>query len=238
MTTLFEKHTFDRGAATLPYRLLRPDGYDRDGAGRYPLVVILHGIGERGTDNERPLRNGVEEFARGPFRKAFPCFLVVPQCPPDQLWCNFSSAGTRGNLPLAHEPTEPAALVLELIDAMRREYRVDPGRIYLTGVSMGGYGTWDLIAREPSLFAAAIPVCGGGDPAQAGKLTRLPIWAFHGDQDELVPVERSRDMIAAIRQAGGEPRYTEYAGVGHDSWTPTYRNVEVLAWLFGQQLGK
>ena len=124
-------------------------------------------------------------------------------------------------MPLAKSPTEPSALVLDLIDTVASEYRIDKDRIYLTGVSMGGYGTWDLVARRPELFAAAIPVCGGGDPAQAEKLAKLPIWAFHGDADPLVPVERPRDMIAAIKKAGGEPKYTEYKGVGHDAWTPT-----------------
>ena len=98
-----------------------------------------------------------------------------------------------------------------------------------------GYATWDLIARKPGLFATAIPVCGGGDPAQAEKLAKLPIWAFHGDVDPLVPVQRSRDMIAAIKQSGGEPKYTEYKGVGHNSWTPTFKNAEVLEWLFKQK---
>ena len=102
-------------------------------------------------------------------------------------------------------------------------------------MSQGGYGTWDLIARRSELFAAAIAVCGGGDPAQAEKLVSLPIWAFHGAEDRLVPVERSRDMIAAIRKAGGRPVYTEYEGVGHDSWTPTYKNNAVLDWLFAQR---
>ena len=171
-------------------------------------------------------------------RKKHPCFLVVPQCPPDKLWFNVGPNDTRGNLPLPKSPTEPTAMVLDLIEALVNEHRIDKGRIYLTGLSMGGYGTWDLISRRPELFAAAIPVCGGGDPAQAEKLSNLPIWAFHGDADPLVPVERLRDMIAAIKKAGGEPKYTEYKGVGHDAWTPTYKNNEVLDWLFEQKRGK
>jgi len=238
MDKLLDKLTFTKDKASLPYRLLKPDGYDSDAKECYPLVVFLHGIGERGTDNQRQLKNGVEAFVKDSTRKKHPCFLVVPQCPPDKLWCEVTPAGTRRNLPLAQSPTEPTAIVLELIDALCREYGIDADRIYLTGVSQGGYGTWDLIARKPALFAAAMPVCGGGDPAQAEKLTKLPIWAFHGDADRLVPVERSRDMIAALKQAGGEPKYTEYEGVGHASWTPTYRNDEVLDWLFEQKREK
>ena len=120
-------------------------------------------------------------------------------------------------MPLAKSPTEPSALVLDLIEALCNEHRIDKDRIYLTGVSMGGYGTWDLVSRRPELFAAAIPFSGGGDPAQAEKLAKLPIWAFHGDADPLVRIERPRDMIAAIKKAGGEPKYTEYKGGGHDA---------------------
>jgi predicted peptidase len=232
---LLEKRTHIRDQERLPYRLLKADGYDTDGADRYPLVVFLHGIGERGTDNAKQLKNGVEQFVKDSARKKHRCFLVVPQCPPDKLWCQVTPEGTRRNLPIAEKPTEPAALVLDLIEAISKEFRVDSDRIYLTGVSQGGYGTWDLASRMPGLFAAAMPVCGGGDPSQAQKLAKLPIWVFHGDEDNMVPVERSRDMIAAIKQVGGEPKYTEYIGVGHDSWTPTYRNDEVLKWLFDQK---
>ena len=236
MDKLLDRLTFTRNTASLPYRMLRPEGYEKGGGDRYPLVIFLHGIGERGTDNQRQLRNGVEEFVKS--RKKHACFLVVPQCPPDKLWCQITPPDTRRNLPLAQSPTEPAELVLELIGALHTDYRVDTNRIYLTGVSQGGYGTWDLIARKPALFAAALPVCGGGDPAQAEKLVKFPIWCFHGDLDELVPVERSRDMIAAIKKAGGNPKYTQYKGVGHDSWTRTYQNDEVLDWLFEQKKGK
>lgn len=142
--------------------------------------------------------------------------------------------GTKVNPKFAENPIEPGGLVLDLIDALSKEYRVDTDRIYLTGLSLGD-GTWALISRKPDLLAAALPVCGGGDPARAKKLTTLPIWCFHGDKDELVPVERSREMIAAIKKAGVKPEYTEYKGVGHDSWTRTSKNDEVLDWLFKQK---
>jgi predicted peptidase len=112
---------------------------------------------------------------------------------------------------------------------------VDPARIYLTGLSMGGYGTWDLAARQPERFAAILPICGGGDEATTARLAKLPIWCFHGDADTVVPVERSRTMIAAVRAASGSPKYSELPGVGHDSWTPAYRDPAVLDWLFTQK---
>lgn len=238
MEKLLDKLTFAKDKMSLPYRLLKPDGYDKVGKVRYPLVVFLHGTVGRGTDNKRQLRSGVEEFVKDATRKKHPCFLAVPQCPPDKLWFNVGFADTRGNITLPKNPTEPAATVLELIEALCNEHPIDKDRIYLTGLSMGGYCTWDLISRRPELFAAAIPVSGGGDPAQAQKLVKLPIWAFHGGADPLVPVARPRDMIAAIKKAGGEPKYTEYKGVGHDAWTPTYKDSKVLDWLFEQKKGE
>lgn len=235
---LLDKLTFTKDQASLPYRLLKPDGYVKEGQDRYPLVIFLHGTVGRGADNVKQLRSGVEEFVKDATRKQHPCFLAVPQCPSDKMWFNVGPNDAKGNLPLPQHPTEPAATVLDLIESLCSEHRIDRERIYVTGLSMGGYGTWDLISRRPELFAAAIPICGGGDPAQAEKLAKLPIWAFHGDADPLVPVARLRDMIAAIKKAGGEPKYTEYKGVGHDAWTPTYRDNAVLDWLFEQKKGK
>jgi predicted peptidase len=235
---LLDKLTFTKDKASLPYRLLKPDGYDKDGKNHYPLVIFLHGSAGRGDDNKKQLRSGVEEFVKEATRKKHPCFLAVPQCPADKMWFNVVPKDTKANLPLPKSLTEPTAAVLDLIDALCTEHRIDKNRIYLTGLSMGGYGTWDVISRTPELFAAAIPICGGGDPTQAAKLAKLPIWTFHGEADPLVPVERTRDLIAAIKKAGGAPKSTEYQGVGHDAWTPTYRNPDVLDWLFEQRKGK
>jgi predicted peptidase len=238
MDKLLDKLTFTKDKASLPYRLLKPDGYDKDGKDRYPLVVFLHGAFGRGTDNKAQLRSGVDEFVKDAIRKKHPCFLAVPQCPPDKQWTNVGWSDGGRNVPLAKNPTEPLGLVLDLIEALGNEYRIDKDRIYLTGVSMGGYGTWDLLSRRPELFAAAIPIAGGGDPAQAEKLAKLPIWTFHGDADRLVSIDRPRDMVAALKKAGGAPKITEYKGGSHDAWTATYKNPEVLDWLFEQKKGK
>jgi predicted peptidase len=213
---LLEKRTFDGDKGSLPYRLLKPEGYDPKQ--KYPLVVFLHGAGERGNDNEAQLKHGVVNFAGAENRKKYPCFLIAPQCPEDKFW--------RGG---------PLQLVLDLIGAVRKEFSIDEKRIYLTGLSMGGYGTWDLLAQKPELFAAGVPICGGGDETEAATLAKIPIWAFHGDKDMAVKVERSRTMIEAIKKAGGKPKYTEYPGVGHDSWTVTYKDPEMLKWLFAQK---
>jgi predicted peptidase len=129
-------------------------------------------------------------------------------------------------------------MALKLLDNLPKLFSVDPDRIYITGLSMGGYGTWDALQRKPDYFAAAIPICGGGDVNGAEKMKDVPIWAFHGDADGAVKVSRSRDMIEALKAAGGKPKYTEYPGGGHDSWTATYKNPEVMAWLFEQKRKK
>jgi predicted peptidase len=238
---LLEKRTFrGKSGKVLRYRLLKPDQgpdasiiRDPSSATKYPLVVFLHGAGERGSDNEAQLLHGVAEFAKPESRKQYPCFLIAPQCPDGKKWVEVDWSAATHTQP--EEPSESEALLLELIPALEEEYRIDPKRIYLTGLSMGGYGTWDLLARRPDLFAAGVPVCGGGDEKQAETLAKMPIWAFHGDKDTAVPVSRSRNMIAAIKKTGGKPHYTEYTGRGHDSWVPAYKDEAMMKWLFEQK---
>jgi predicted peptidase len=224
------------GDATLDfaYRLLKPEPAALEAGARRPLVVFLHGAGERGTDNVKQLKYLPAWLAEPANRGRHPAFVLAPQCRADERWVDVSWAdGT--STPQAEKPTtDMAAALAALEDVIARE-AVDPARIYLTGLSMGGYGSWDLATRMPERFAAVVPVCGGGDDRGAARLAGLPIWCFHGDADRAVPVARSRDMIAAVRRAGGRPIYSELAGVGHDSWTPAYRDPFVLDWLFAQR---
>jgi predicted peptidase len=232
---LYEAKVFQNAAGQkLPYRLLTPAKIEP--GKQYPLVIFLHGLGERGTDNVRQLFWAAGEFAKAENRRKHPCFVVAPQCPPTALWVrkDLKELGAP-QFTLAEKPTEPLGLVMELLDKLPRELPIDKQRIYMTGLSMGGFGTWDIIARRPNVFAAAIPICARGDLAQAAKLKDLPIWAFHGDQDPVVPVGHTKAMIAAIRKAGGQPKMTIYPGVGHDSWSATYANPAVLDWLFAQR---
>jgi predicted peptidase len=127
------------------------------------------------------------------------------------------------------------ALVVQILDSVAKQFSIDSSRVYVTGQSMGGYGTWDVILRYPGKFAAAIPVCGAGDPTQAKLIADLPVWAFHGDKDHTVPVKGSRQMLAALKAAGSGARYTEYPGVGHDSWRKAWSEEELIPWLFQQQ---
>jgi predicted peptidase len=217
-------------AVEFRYRLLAPAA---PAAGeRYPLVVFLHGAGERGRDNEKQLKYLPTWMAEPVLRERHPCFLLAPQCREGERWVDVSWADTKST-PQSPLTTDMLAAVAAMQYVISHE-AVDPARIYLTGLSMGGYGTWDLAARQPERFAAILPICGGGDEATAPRLAKLPIWCFHGDADTVVPVERSRTMIAAVRAAGGSPKYSELPGVGHDSWTPAYRDKAVLDWLFAE----
>jgi predicted peptidase len=229
---MFEPRQFaDEQGNVLKYRLLKPAGYNVNR--KYPLVIFLHGAGERGDDNKVQLVHGMKEFLDPARREKMPCYVVAPQCPTGKKWVEVDWSAPSSKFP--EQASDSLGLTIKLVQSMIETAAVDPNRIYITGLSMGGYGTWDAAARHPELFAAAAPICGGGDPETASRFKHIALWAFHGDQDQAVKVERSRQMIEALKAAGGEPKYTEYPGVGHDSWTATYKNQEFHDWLFAQR---
>ncbi len=216
------------------YRYLLVEPPELEPGQKVPLVLFLHGAGERGDDPWQVNRHFVTQIVEPEFRERFPCYVVAPQCPREKTW----SAAT-WSLPdseaMPPEPTEPMRAAIEILERYLKLPGVDHSRVYLTGLSMGGFGSWELAARHPERFAAVIPICGGGDESQAKRLAGLPIWAFHGAEDRVVPAARSRDLVEAIRRAGGTPKYTEYAETGHDSWSQTYRDPDgALAWMFAQ----
>lgn len=217
----------------LPCRLLKPAGYQTEGKERYPLVLFLHGAGERGDDNEAQLLHCTSRFLEDDLRHGQPCFVLAPQCPEGQKWADvrWSASSHR----MTAMPSLPLQLALEALDSVEQRFRIDADRIYLIGLSMGGYGTWDLIGRFPDRFAAAVPICGGGDEAAASRMAEVPIWAFHGECDQVVSPERSRNMVAALREAGGEPQYTEYHLIGHNSWDSAMVEPGLFDWLFAQR---
>jgi predicted peptidase len=218
--------------ASLPYRLLSPPPRT---TGQLPLVILLHGAGERGSDNLAQLGNGAAELLASPSaRRRFPCYFVLPQCPADGRWVEVDWSALSHRLPAA--PSLPMQLLLGLLQEIKAELPVDARRIYLIGLSMGGFGVWDLVSRCPHEFAAAVPICGGGDESQATALHGLPLWVFHGAKDAVVPVARSRHMVAALQQRGGPaPRYSELPEVGHDAWTSAFADPALLPWLFAQR---
>jgi predicted peptidase len=232
--TSFQFETFELNGHVLPYRIYQPEIKNKEE--KYPLVVFFHGAGERGNDN----RTQLKRFDPDPFWLNYPCYIVAPQCPrPDagegnehSAWVNTHFGGVSHNM--KESPTWPMQLSIELIKQIINTKNVDYSRVYVTGLSMGGYATWEILQREGNLFAAAVPICGGGDLNHADKMLSTAIWVFHGADDRTVPVERSQNMVNAIRESGGNPKYTEYPGVDHDSWSRTYQNQEVWDWLFMQ----
>jgi predicted peptidase len=218
----------------IDYQMLTPKDYDP--SKKYPLVLFLHGAGERGNDNKKQLIHGMDEFASDEVMAKYPAFVIAPQCPTDEKWVEVDWGADSHKMP--NEPSRPLRWAKLIVTQSAKDLSIDKDRIYVTGLSMGGYGTWDAIQRWPDMFAAAAPICGGGDPAGAKAMAGIPIWAFHGSADTAVKPQRSRDMIAAIKAAGGSPKYTEYPGVGHNSWSQTYSNPEFYAWLFAQKRGE
>ena len=220
--------------ATLPYRQYVPADL-RDGE-RVPLVLLLHGAGERGTDNRLQLVHGGRQLLAWGREWKLPFVLVAPQCPGGKQWVDTPWGALAHTMP--ESPSETLALAMELLDDRLAALPVDPDRVYATGVSMGGYGVWDLLQRRPGFFAAAVPVCGGGDTNLAPRLVSVPIRAFHGKADGVVPPFRSRSMVDAIRAAGGAlAELDEYPGVGHDAWNRAYGDPSTLDWLFAQRRG-
>lgn len=199
---------------TVPYLLHLPAGYDAAADKKWPLMLFLHGRGESFGPLSIVAKWGPPQIASTD--ENFPYILVSPQCPRDDSWTS---------------ERQQAALV-QLLDQVLRDHRVDTDRVYLTGLSMGGYGSWKLSAAHPERFAAVAPVCGGGDPAQAERLKSMPLWVWHGDRDTAVPIAKSDEMVQAIRAAGSTSvRYTTLEAVGHNSWSAAYATPELYAWF-------
>jgi predicted peptidase len=224
----FEARTFtDPSGAVLKYRLFKPAAYSASGT-NYPLVLFLHGAAGLGDDNQHQFNGGNEvpplALSGDDAQARFPSFIMAPQCPRGESWSGYGK-----------EPAAMIRLTFGAIESLQKEFHLDSSRLYLVGISMGGNGAWDVAVRFPDKFAAVVPICGAGDTDTAKKLIKLPIWCFHGANDPLISVSYARRMIAALRKAGGSPRYTEYPGVGHDSYRNAFREPELLPWLFGQK---
>lgn len=226
-----EMWTPAEGGLALPYRLSVPAKIEEGKT--YPLVLFMHGLGERGTDNTAQLKHGVRAIVEQAEKLNEPCFVIAPQCPPDRWWAPVDEKLT--HLIAAAAPNAATESVLALIADFSKTHPVDPARFYVTGISMGGFATWDILGRAPDKIAAALPVCGGGDASLAPRFKDVPIWTFHGDADPTVPVLSTLEMITTLKQAGGTPKVTIYPGVKHDSWTITYANPEVIRWMFQQR---
>ena len=211
----------------LLYRLFIPQNYAPKT--KYPLVVYLHGGAGSGNDNRKQIDGGngylIDLFTGNETQQRFPSFVVAPQATAQEGWIKSDRISA----------TRQLHLVYQLLEELRRNYNLDEGRVYLAGQSMGGFGTFAIISEYPHTFAAGVALCGGGDQSKVDRLLNTPIWAFHGARDEAVPVERSRTIVAAIKEAGGQVKYTEYADTDHIIWPKVVKETDLLPWLFAQR---
>ena len=199
---------------TCKYLLSLPTGYGRLDK-KWPVMMFLHGAGERGTNLELVKKHGPPKLIEQ--GKELPFIVISPQCPAGQWW------------------PEKLDTLVALLDDIESNYAVDKERVYLTGLSMGGFGTWSLACREPKRFTAIVPICGGGQWYLANRLKNVPVWAFHGAKDSVVPLDLSEKMVGAVKRSGGDAKLTVYPEAGHDSWTATYDNAKLYEWLLSHR---
>jgi predicted peptidase len=213
----------------MPYIVMKPS--DWNAKKKYPLLVFLHGAGERGDDNQNQLKWGREWMEQAVTQ--YQAVVVAPQCPGDCRWVEVDWGLPAHDMPV--EMSRPMHLLFGLLPGIEKELSIDPARRYIGGLSMGGYGAWDALCRQPGYFAAGVPICGGADEKQAKAIARIPVWVFHGAADGVVPVIRAQHMVEALKKAGGIPKYSEYPGVDHFSWVNAFADPELLKWLFQQK---
>ncbi|MCK4465789.1 MAG: alpha/beta hydrolase [Bacteroidales bacterium] len=196
----------------LNYLFYLPEGYKQNDEKKWPLILFLHGAGERGNDLDLVKKHGPPKIVE---QKDLPFIIVSPQCPAEKRW-------SIRDLDL-------------LLEKIIKDHRVEKNRIYLTGLSMGGYGTWEYATEKPERFAAIAPICGGGSPWQAYRLASMPVWVFHGAKDPVVPIEKSEEMVKALKKVNENVKFTVYPEATHDSWTETYDNPELYEWFLKQK---
>ncbi len=215
-----------------------PNNFQEDG--NYPVVLFLHGAGERGNDNEKQLVHGGKLFATDYLQERYPAIVIFPQCPTNSYWSNVdvdrSTYPIKLNFNYKGGPTKPLEMVMDLLQTTIEQPYANDNQVYLMGLSMGGMGTFELLSRKPDTFAAAIPICGGGDPnSVATYAKKIPLWVFHGAQDNVVNPLQSMEMVSALLSAGAYPRFTVYDFANHNSWDPAFAEPDLLPWLFSHK---
>ena len=235
--SLYEKHSLIKNTDTLPYRLLLPENYDTHK--KYPLIFFMHGAGERGNDNEAQLIHGAKLFLQPGVRQAYPAIIVFPQCAKNSFWSSVKFTNENGKREFLFDknasPTISMQLANDLLHQLIKQYPVQKKQIYIGGLSMGGMGTFELVYRNPKLFAAAMPICGGGDPAIARDVRKTDWWVFHGAKDDVVPPAFSDKMVAALRAVKASVKYSLYPNANHNSWDAAFAEPGLLSWLFAQK---
>lgn len=236
---LYKKEQYVAKGDTLPYRIMWPVDFDETKV--YPLVLFLHGAGERGNDNESQLAHGSTLFSSPENRERFPAIVIFPQCPTRDYWSNAQvDRSKKGRAKFVFKkggaPTKAMEMVMSLMENQISRSYVDSERIYVVGLSMGGMGTFEILARKPQMFAAAMPICGGGNPGPVASYAKqIPLWVFHGAKDDVVDPSFSVEMVSSILQAGGYPRFSLFDTANHNSWDPAFQQPEFLSWLFGKR---
>lgn len=234
----YRKEVYQAKGDTLPYRVLMPENYDA--TKKYPLLFVLHGSGERGNNNEAQLTHGAKTFLAPEFRQKYQAIVVFPQCPEGSYWSNVeinrnpaNNSSRTFNFQKGGKPTKAMHALQNLLSYMLDQAYVNKDQVYIGGLSMGGMGTFELLRRKPKVFAAAFAICGGGSPKTAKKFAkRVPMWVFHGAKDDVVPIVNSEIMVQAIKNAGGNPKYTVYSNANHNSWDNAFAEPELFSWLF------
>jgi len=232
---IYEKKEFKYAdGQVLPYRILYPENYDKNK--KYPLLLLLHGAGERGKDNEKQLTWGSKLFITAENRKNFPAIVVFPQCPEESFWAvtkiDRTTTPFKIEFDYTAEPNWPLAAANALVIKLSNEEGVDKSRVYISGLSMGGMGTFESVYRYPDLYAAALPICGGGDVNHYDKrVAKVPFWVFHGAVDAVVNPQLSRDMVEKLKSLKAEVKYSEYPGVNHNSWENAFAEKDYLNWM-------
>ena len=232
----YQKVLFKKNTDSLPYRILFPKNFDS--TKEYPLLLFLHGAGERGNDNEAQLYHSSNFFLKYEFRNTFPSIIIFPQCPKNSYWAKIKGI-PNPKYPTQKEsfsdslPINSQLLIVEsLLSNLENKYKIDPDKRYIAGLSMGGMGTFELVARNPNYFAAGIAICGGANPNWAKFFKNTPLWIFHGMKDKVVPPELSINIYNSIKNYNSESKLTLYNNVGHNSWDPAFEEVEIMNWLF------
>jgi len=236
----YQKKSFAYEAnKNLPYRILYPENYDK--SKKYPLILVLHGAGERGNDNEKQLVHGAKLFLKAENRTHFPAIVVFPQCPSDSYWATSSIDRSKNPIQFRFNydsiPNWPQAAAIALVEKLKLEESIDNSRVYITGLSMGGMGTFEAVYRNPGLFAAAAPICGGGNETLYNdKVKETAFRVFHGDADAVVKVDLSRNMVARLKELKVPVEYIEYPGVNHNSWDNAFAEPDFMSWLFQHKI--
>lgn len=234
----FEEGKHSDGGKTLHYQITYPDNFEENK--EYPVLLFLHGAGERGDDNKAQLVHGSKLFIDQENRNNYPAIVIFPQCPREDFWAKTGFGNDNGHRKFEFKPSEdPTAsmkLVLSMMDSIANLKFTDKSRIYVGGLSMGGMGTFEILSRRPEMFAAAFPICGGGNPNSVSEYAQsVGLWVFHGAKDDVVLPSYSTDMVIALQASGGNVKYTLYKNANHNSWDAAFSEPTLLSWLFNQK---